>query len=79
MLWPPSSILAHLTPPWRTAASCFVQVQQEDITICEDVQKNLGARSINFVGRYAPEFEGPAYQFHQLLAQHLRAHQVLQA
>jgi choline monooxygenase len=46
-------------------------VQQEDVAICESVQRGLGARSYD-TGRYARSETG-MYQFHRLLAAELRA------
>jgi len=44
------------------------KVQQEDITICEDVQKGVGTLAYTQTrGRYAPEVETPMYHFHSLL------------
>jgi phenylpropionate dioxygenase-like ring-hydroxylating dioxygenase large terminal subunit len=46
------------------------QVQQEDIAICEDVQRGLRSRSYT-TGRFSVRRENGGYQFHQLLAQSL--------
>lgn len=43
------------------------QVQQEDIAICEDVQRGLHSRSFS-TGRFSVKRENGGYQFHQLLA-----------
>jgi choline monooxygenase len=43
------------------------QVQQEDIGICEDVQRGLHSRSFS-TGRFSVKRESTGYQFHQLLA-----------
>lgn len=48
------------------------QVQQEDIGICEEVQRGLGSCSYD-TGRFSVRREAGGYHFHQLLAQHLRA------
>ena len=48
------------------------QVQQEDITICESVQRGLRSRGYE-VGRYAPSLEVGEYAFHQWLARDLRS------
>jgi choline monooxygenase len=47
------------------------KVQQEDIAICESVQRGLASVAYD-VGRYAPKLEGGAYLFHQLLQRDLR-------
>jgi choline monooxygenase len=47
------------------------QVQQEDIGICEDVQRGLRSRSFN-AGRFSVRREIAGYHFHQLLARRLR-------
>lgn len=46
------------------------QVQQEDIAICEDVQRGLRSRSFS-TGRFSVRRENGGYQFHQLLARAL--------
>jgi choline monooxygenase len=44
-------------------------VQQEDITICEDVQKGVSSLAYGKTsGRYAPSIETPMYHFHSMLA-----------
>jgi choline monooxygenase len=48
------------------------QIQQEDIAICEDVQRGLGSRSYD-TGRFSVRREAAGYHFHRLLAQRLRA------
>jgi choline monooxygenase len=47
------------------------QVQQEDIGICEEVQRGLNSRSYD-TGRFSVRREAGGYQFHQLLARYLR-------
>ena len=47
------------------------QIQQEDIGICEEVQKGLASRSFD-TGRFSVRREGAGYHFHQLLARRLR-------
>ena len=42
------------------------QVQQEDMVVCERVQKGLMS-SVYDQGVYAPKFEAPMYHFHKLL------------
>lgn len=42
------------------------QVQQEDIKLCEGVQRGLDSPAYN-VGRYVPKFEAPMFHFHRLL------------
>ena len=47
-------------------------VQQEDVALCESVQRGLASPSYDR-GRYAPKLEGAMLHFHQLLAGDLRA------
>ena len=47
------------------------QVQLEDQTICEQVQRGLGSRSYD-TGRYSAKRESGCYHFHRLLAAYLR-------
>jgi choline monooxygenase len=47
------------------------QVQQEDVTICEEVQRGLGSRSFS-TGRFSVRRENGGYHFHQLLARSLK-------
>jgi choline monooxygenase len=47
------------------------QVQQEDVGICEDVQRGLRSRSFS-TGRFSVRRENGGYHFHQLLARTLR-------
>ena len=51
------------------------QVQQEDISICESVQRGLASSAYDR-GRYAPGVEVAAHRFHCLLAEQLRRPQV---
>jgi len=48
------------------------QVQMEDQTICEQVQRGLCSRTYD-TGRFSVKREAGAYHFHQLLASYLRA------
>jgi choline monooxygenase len=48
------------------------QIQQEDIGICEEVQRGLASRSYR-TGRFSVRREAAGYHFHRLLAQRLRA------
>jgi choline monooxygenase len=48
------------------------QIQQEDIAICEEVQRGLASRSFD-TGRFSARREAPGYYFHQLLARRLQA------
>jgi choline monooxygenase len=47
------------------------QVQQEDIGVCEEVQRGLNSRSYD-TGRFSVKREAGGYYFHQLLARQLR-------
>lgn len=42
------------------------KVQQEDIEVCESVQRGLQSAGFR-AGRYAPTLESPMFHFHQLL------------
>jgi choline monooxygenase len=48
------------------------QVQLEDWTVCEEVQRGLRSRSYD-TGRFSVKREAGGYFFHQLLAKTLRA------
>ena len=48
------------------------RVQQEDIRICESVQRGLASSAYDR-GRYAPGVEGAAHRFHCLLSEQLRS------
>jgi choline monooxygenase len=50
------------------------RVQQEDMGICEEVQRGLASRSYD-TGRFSVRREAAGYYFHQLLARYLRAGQ----
>lgn len=60
----PSQVAACLTDSER--------VQQEDIAICEAVQRGLASPAYDR-GRYAPRLEHGAHAFHRLLFQQLKA------
>jgi choline monooxygenase len=64
---------AEGTPEDFIATSIDVaeQVQHEDVTICEDVQRGLRSRSFS-TGRFSTRRENGGYHFHQLLARVLR-------
>ncbi len=47
------------------------KVQQEDIDVCESVQRGLGSSAYD-VGRYAPRVEQAAHHFHAMLSRDLR-------
>ena len=58
--------LADDTPFIEESLAASEQVQEEDIALCESVQR--GMESPGFVtGRYAPQHEAPMFHFHQLL------------
>lgn len=48
------------------------QIQHEDMSICEEVQRGLASRSFD-TGRFSVRREKAGYHFHQLLARRLRA------
>lgn len=47
------------------------QVQDEDVGVCEEVQRNLNSRSYT-TGRYSVKRENGGYYFHQMLGRALR-------
>jgi choline monooxygenase len=47
------------------------QIQQEDMGICEDVQRGLASRAFD-TGRFSVRREAGGYHFHQLLARRLQ-------
>jgi choline monooxygenase len=47
------------------------RIQEEDVEICQDVQRGLASRSFR-VGRYGVRREAGVHHFHRLLAQRLR-------
>jgi choline monooxygenase len=55
----------------RDSIAVAEQVQQEDISICEDVQRGLRSRSFD-TGRFSVRREAAGYHFHRLLARQLR-------
>jgi choline monooxygenase len=56
----------------RNSIEVAEQVQREDVTICEEVQRGLRSRSFD-TGRFSVRREIAGYHFHQLLARNLRA------
>ncbi len=56
----------------RESIAVADRIQQEDMGICEEVQRGLGSRSYS-TGRFSVRREGPGYHFHQLLARRLQA------
>jgi choline monooxygenase len=48
------------------------QIQEEDVGICEEVQRGLASRSYS-TGRFSVRREAAGYHFHQLLARRLQA------
>jgi choline monooxygenase len=55
----------------RSSIDVAERIQQEDIAICEEVQRGLGSASFD-VGRFSVRREGPGYAFHQRLARELK-------
>jgi choline monooxygenase len=47
------------------------QIQQEDVSICEDVQRGLASGAFD-TGRFSVRREVAGYHFHCLLARHLQ-------
>ena len=56
----------------RASIDVAEQIQQEDIAICEQVQRGLASRSFA-TGRFSARREEAGYYFQQLLARQLRA------
>lgn len=54
----------------KDSISVANQVQEEDMLICEEVQRGLNSRSYS-TGRFSVKRETAAYYFHQLLAERL--------
>jgi choline monooxygenase len=57
-------------PDWRRLTEFSALVQDEDIAICEAVQRNLRSRVYDR-GRYAPRHENGVHHFHGLLHEFL--------
>ncbi|MGH7584373.1 MAG: SRPBCC family protein, partial [Gemmatimonadales bacterium] len=57
-------------PAWTRMMAFSDEIQQEDIDICERVQKNLRSRSYDR-GRYSPKRENGVHHFHSLLHEFL--------
>jgi choline monooxygenase len=70
----------YFADPEGPAAQAFIaqsmevahQVQLEDQTVCEQVQRGLKSRSYD-TGRFSVRREAGGYHFHRLLAEYLRA------
>jgi choline monooxygenase len=56
----------------RESMAVAHQIQLEDVSICEEVQRGLASRSFE-TGRFSVRREMGGYHFHQLLARRLRA------
>jgi len=61
---------AAIDPAWTRLVSFSDQIQDEDIEICEQVQKNLRSRSYDR-GRYSATRENGVHHFHSLLHEFL--------
>ncbi|HEY3935549.1 MAG TPA: SRPBCC family protein [Gemmatimonadales bacterium] len=57
-------------PAWSRLMAFSDEIQDEDISICERVQKNLRSRSYDR-GRYSPTRENGVHHFHSLLHEFL--------
>ena len=55
----------------RESVAVADQVQAEDASICEEVQRGLASRAFT-AGRFSVKRENAGYYFHQLLARRLR-------
>lgn len=58
---------------YRESLAVADRIQDEDVGICEDVQRGLGSRCFD-VGRYSVRRENGVHHFHQLLARSLASH-----
>jgi choline monooxygenase len=56
----------------RDSIAVADRIQQEDMGICEEVQRGLGSRSYH-TGRFSVRREAAGYHFHQLLGRRLQA------
>jgi choline monooxygenase len=54
----------------RESVAVAEQVQDEDVGVCEEVQRNLNSRSYT-TGRFSVKRENGGYYFHQLLGRAL--------
>lgn len=69
------TVFDYYLEPERAGDAAFIeqslrdseQVQLEDVSICQSVQRGLQSRSYD-KGRYAPQLEHADHQFHRLLA-----------
>ena len=61
---------ASTDPTWTKLVAFSDEIQDEDVEICEQVQKNLRSRSYDR-GRYSPERENGVHHFHSLLHEFL--------
>jgi choline monooxygenase len=61
---------AERDPEWTKVANFADQIQDEDIAICEAVQKNLRSRVYDR-GRYSAKREIGVHHFHSLLHESL--------
>jgi choline monooxygenase len=56
----------------RESMAVADRIQQEDMLICEQVQRSLGSRSYD-TRRFSVRRESGGYRFHQLLGRRLQA------
>jgi choline monooxygenase len=61
---------AQLDPTWTRLVTFSDEIQDEDITICEAVQRNLRSRAYDR-GRYSAERENGVHHFHGLVHEQL--------
>jgi choline monooxygenase len=55
----------------RESIAVAHRIQEEDVGICEEVQRGLRSRAFQ-TGRFSVKREAAGYHFHQLLARRLR-------
>ena len=60
--------LGHNSPAARASVEFSDQIQREDVSICETVQKNLHSRSYSR-GRYSVKQEKGVHAFHRMYAE----------
>ena len=65
---PPADLTTD--PAWSRLMAFSDDIQAEDISICEQVQRNLRSRSYDR-GRYSPARESGVHHFHSLLHEYL--------
>lgn len=65
--WYVEKSIAHDSEYINKCLADSEKIQDEDIWLCERVQKGLQSSAYNYGGRYSPSLEGGEFMFHQLL------------